>query len=112
MVKCVLVSEQIGDIREIESSLDRDLFYILKGPGTFIGQYEELDVVVMKCRESFVDLSNNQNRLPGALRDELVQGPILLVRMNQDAEPEDLTLEEYTRYFSYTLSSLSVSPPA
>jgi hypothetical protein len=100
MVKCVLISEQFGNIEEIETPLSSDMFYILKGPGTFMGQYEDLDVVVMKCRESFMDLSNNQNRLPPPYHDELVLGPILLVRMNQDAEPEDFTLEEYTRYFS------------
>ncbi len=100
MVKCVLISEQLGNIEEIETPLSSDMFYILKGPGTFMGQYEDIDVVVMKCRESFMDLSNNQNRLPPPYHDELVLGPILLVRMNQDAEPEDFTLEEYTRYFS------------
>jgi hypothetical protein len=100
MVKCVLISEQLGNIEEIETPLSSDMFYILKGPGTFMGQYEDLDVVVMKCRESFMDLCNNQNRLPPPYHDELVLGPILLVRMNQDAEPEDFTLEEYTRYFS------------
>ena len=100
MVKCVLISEQLGNIEEIETPLSSDMFYILKGPGTFIGQYEELDVVVMKCRESFMDLSNNQNRLPPPFDNELVLGPILLVRMNQNSEPEDFTLGEFTRYFS------------
>ena len=100
MVKCVLVSEQLGNIEEIETPLSSDMFYILKGPGTFIGQYEDIDVVVMKCRESFMELSTNQNRLPPPFDNECVLGPILLVRMNQNSEPEDFTLEEFTRYFS------------
>ena len=100
MVKCVLISEQLGNIEEIETPLSSDIFYILKGPGTFIGQYEDLDVVVMKCRESCVELSANQNRLPPPLDNEDVLGPILLVRMNKNSEPEDFTYEEFTRYFS------------
>lgn len=100
MVKCVLISEQLGNIEEIETPLGSDLFYILKGPGTFVGQYEDLDVVVMKCRESFADISHNQNVLPPPLDKEVVEGPILLVRMNHQSEPEDFTYEEFTRYFS------------
>jgi hypothetical protein len=100
MVKCVLISEQLGNIEEIETPLSSDMFYILKGPGTFIGQYEDLDVVVMKCRESCIELCVNQNRLPPPLDNEEVLGPILLVRMNKNSEPEDFTYEEFTRYFS------------
>lgn len=100
MVKCVLISEQLGAIEEIETSLDRDLYCILKGTGTFVGQYEDIDVVIMKCRESFMELSTNQNRLPHPFENEIVMGPVLLVRMNQNSEPEDFTHEEFTRYFS------------
>ncbi len=100
MVKCVLISEQFGNIEEIETPLGSDMFYILKGPGTFIGQYADIDVVVMKCRESLMDLSRNQNVLPPPFDTEVVEGPILLVRMNQNSEPEDFTVEEFTRYFS------------
>lgn len=100
MVKCVLINEQLGDIQEIETPLQKDLYMILKGPGTFIGQYEDLNVVVMKCRESPFELGINQNRLPGPLENEEVRGPILLIRMNEFSEPEDFTLHEFeTRYF-------------
>jgi hypothetical protein len=100
MVKCVLISEQFGNVEEIETPLGSDIFYILKGPGTFIGQYEDLDVVVMKCRESLTELARNQNTLPPPLDKEVVEGPILLVRMNSQSEPEDFTFGEFTRYFS------------
>ena len=99
MVKCVLIHEGLGDIEEIDTPLQQDLYMILKGPGTFIGQYEHLNVVVMKCRESPFELSPNQNRLPEPIGDEPVLGRILLIRMNEHAEPEDFTLQEFTRYF-------------
>jgi hypothetical protein len=100
MVKCVLINEALGDIQEIETPLQKDLYMILKGPGTFVGQYGDIDVVVMKCRESPFELLINQNKLPHPLEDEVIQGPILLVRMNEFSEPEDFTLHEFeTRYF-------------
>jgi hypothetical protein len=100
MVKCVLIQESLGDIQEIETPLGQDLYTILKGTSTFIGQYEHLNVVIMKCRESFVSLEKNQNTLFHPFENEEVYGPILLVKMNEDAHPEDFTLDDYcTRYF-------------
>ena len=97
MVKCVLISEKLGEIREIDSPLQRDIYALLKGPGTFLGQYEEHEVVIMKCREreSLIELVRNENKLPKPFDEELVLGPILLVRMNEASEPEDFTLQEY-----------------
>jgi hypothetical protein len=100
MVKCVLINEELGDIQEIETPLQKDLYMILKGPGTFIGQYEDLNVVVMKCRESLFELGVNQNRLPEPLENEEVRGPILLIRMNEFSEPEDFTLKDFTHNFT------------
>jgi hypothetical protein len=99
MVKCVIINEKLGDIDEIDTPLQKDIYIILKGPGTFIGQYEDLNVVVMKCRESPLELELNQNKLPPPLENEEVMGPILLVRMNEHSEPEDFTHQEFTRYF-------------
>ena len=95
MVKCVLIGESWGDIRVIDSPLQRDIYTLLKGPGTFIGQYEHVDVVIMKCRDSIFDLELNQNTLPEPYQNEQVFGPILLVRMNENSEPEDFTLQEF-----------------
>jgi hypothetical protein len=95
MVKCILISETPGDISEIETNLGADLYTILKGPGTFIGQYPDMNIVVMKCRESLLDLRLNENKLPPPFDDEVVLGPILLVRMNDLSEPENLVYEEF-----------------
>ena len=95
MVTCVLISEEDGNISEIETPLRSDLYKILKGPATFIGQWPEIDVVIMKCRESHFDLLENRNKLPAPFHEELVIGPILLVRMDINSEPANFTLEEY-----------------
>jgi hypothetical protein len=95
MVRCVLISEEEGNITEIETPLGADLYQILKGPGTFIGQWPDIDVVIMKCRESYFTLMENRNVLPAPFQDEKVTGPILLVRMDEHSEPQDFTLEEY-----------------
>jgi hypothetical protein len=99
MVKCVLIGEDFGDIQEIESPLQKDLYTLLKGPGTFIGQYSSASVVIMKCRESIFELKMNQNTLPVPYENEEVFGPILLVRMNEYAEPEDFTLQEFVTLY-------------
>jgi hypothetical protein len=95
MVKCVLISEDPGNISEIETPLGADIYYILKGPSTFIGQIpigddEDDNIVIMACRESQFDLMENRNSVPGVT--ETVRGPILLVRMDKDAEPKDLEI--------------------
>ena len=95
MVKCIHILENFGDIREIETPLQKDIFTLLKGPGTFVGQYPEIDVVVMKCRESIFSLELNQNKLPKPFENEQILGPILLIRMNENSDPEDFTLQEF-----------------
>jgi len=113
MVKCVLISEKLGEIREIESPLQRDIYALLKGPGTFLGQYEDIDVVIMKCRqrESLMELVRNENKLPKPFDEELILGPILLVRMSEASEPEDFTLQEFYKLADLNLNPILEGPP-
>ena len=100
-VKAVLFSEEEGHITEIVldiSSEKREIFKILKGSATFIGQWPELDVVIMKCRESIFELLENRNKLPKPFDEERTFGPILLVRMDENSEPQNFTLEEYHQF--------------
>ena len=98
MVKCVLISEDPGNVSEIETPLKgNDIFRILKGPPTFIGQIE--DIVIMKCESSQFDLMENRNIVPTV--DEIVFGPILLVKMNENSEPEDLTIDEWMTFLPF-----------
>jgi hypothetical protein len=98
MVRCVLISEEEGNISEIETPLGSDMYKILKGTSTFIGQWPEIDVVIIKCGESPFELLDNRNILPRPFGAEHVTGPILLVRMDCYAVPQDFTLKEYQEF--------------
>lgn len=83
----VIVCEQEGHILEIQMEL-KDIPRLLKGSSTIQGAYPEHDVVVLKCDESPFDLMQNQN-MPE------LSGPALFVRMDENSEPQDLTLAEF-----------------
>lgn len=96
MVVCVLISEEEGSFSEVDINIQgTDLYRLLKGTGTFIGQFPDSDIVIMKNEESFFDLMENRNKLPEPFHDEHVLGPILLIRMDENADPRDFTLSEY-----------------
>lgn len=97
-VKAVLIHEQKDNIEEIMldiSPVKNEVFQHLKGPATFIGQWPHKEVVIMKCRDSPIELQTNENTLPIPFNLEVVQGPILLVRMDAESNPQDFTLKEY-----------------
>ena len=96
-VKAILINIRKDDIKEIDldiSTKTSQVSQYLGGPGTFIGQGPEQDVVIMKCRESIFDHGFNQNKLAVPFHEEIVVGPILLIRMDENSEPKDLTLAE------------------
>lgn len=96
-MKAVLINETYGNIIEIDLDISpkkNQIFKLLKGPGTFVGQWPDSDVVIMKCRESIFELQVNQNRLSEPFDKELIHGPILFIRMDENAEHKDLTLTE------------------
>lgn len=96
-MKAVLVSETFGNVSEIDLDIHpkkNEIFKILKGPGTFVGQWPDSDVVIMKCRESIFDLQKNENTLSEPFDKEVIYGPILFIRMDENADHQDLTLNE------------------
>ena len=98
--KVVILHEKLGDIQEIELDLaphENEAHLGLMRHPTFIGQWPELDVVVMK---SEVGTVHNENVLPEPFDYEEVLGPILLVRMDENSEPQDFTLDEYRAFTS------------
>lgn len=100
MVTCVLLSEDEGNISEVDINIHgNDLYKLLKGTGTFIGQFPDTDIVIMKCDESLFELLENRNKLPEPFHDEVVNGPILLIRMDDNADPRDFTISEYLRRY-------------
>ena len=92
----VLVCEQEGHVIEVEMVL-KDIPRLLKGTATIQGAYPDDDIVILRCDESPFDLMQNQN-MPEVL------GPVLFVRMDENSEPQDLTLEEYHRVVGSTPS--------
>lgn len=91
MTIAVLIHEQRHDIQEIELNIN-EIYTTLSGRATFIGQWPEIDVVIMKAVTAERE---NENQLPPPFHEEHVNGKILLVRMDKDSEPQDFTLKEY-----------------
>lgn len=100
MKKAVLLHEDQGVIREIDLDITprrNEIFTLLGGRQTFIGQWPDLDVVILKAERAPI---KNQNTLPHPFDTEDVYGKILLVRMDEHSEPQDFTLTEYTSFAS------------
>lgn len=100
MTLAVLIRETFGDMRQIELDIDpkkNEIFKILSGSPTFIGQWPDIDVVIMKAQRA---TTINENVLPAPFSKEEVHGSILLVRMDENSDPQDFTLEEYVSFLS------------
>jgi len=94
-VKAVVIHEEEGNIDEIDLDIDpkkNEIYKILSGRGTFIGQWPEIDVVIMK---GVGGGKPNENTLPHPFHGEEVLGKILLIRMDKDSEPLDFTKVEF-----------------
>ena len=99
MTKAVLIREEVADVVEIDINIDpvkNEIFKVLQGPATFVGQWPELDVVIMK--RASAEGEQNENTLPSPFSGECILGKILLVRMDEDSEPQDFTLDEYNKF--------------
>jgi hypothetical protein len=104
MTNAVLIHEDVDRIDDITVDIDpskREIFQILQGPATFIGQWPQLDVVIMKCVRGNI---KNLNILPTPFDNESVHGKILLMRMDKNSEPQDFTLDEYLQFIKETSS--------
>ena len=98
MVKAVLLNERRNDVHEINVDLSpekNEICKILRGKATFLGQWEEELVVILKCKESVFNLKLNENVLPRPFSNMDVDGRILLIRMDEESEPQDFTKVEY-----------------
>jgi|TARA_Y100000389_G_scaffold75337_1_gene71989 hypothetical protein len=98
MNKAVLIHEKKDWVEEIDLDIapsKNQIFKLLQGRQTFIGQWPDIDVVIMKPEDG---VSKNENTLPYPFSSEEVYGKILLVRMDADSEPQDFTLKEYISF--------------
>ena len=98
MTKAILICENIGHVQEIDLDITpskNEIFKLLCGRQTFIGQWPDIDVVIMKPEDG---KTKNENVLPPPFDVEEVYGKILLVRMDKNSEPQDFTLDEYNSF--------------
>ena len=112
-VKAVFINID-GDVTEIDVNITgkkNEIFKLLKGSPTFIGQWPELDVVIMKCRDSILELERNTYILPPPFETEDTLGSILMVRMDENSDPQDFTLSEY-RDFARASTPHPEAPPS
>tara|TARA_R110001606_G_scaffold3987_3_gene19001 strand:+ start:1545 stop:1868 length:324 start_codon:yes stop_codon:yes gene_type:complete len=99
MNKAILIREKLGDIIEIDLDISphkNEIFKILEGRQTFIGQWPDIDVVIMKPEDGKM---KNENILPHPFDAEEVYGKILLVRMDENSEHRNFTLNEYNSFY-------------
>jgi hypothetical protein len=98
MTKAVLIHEELGHVEEIDLDIapsKNEIFKLLCGRQTFIGQWPDIDVVIMKPEDGKV---KNENNLPHPFDVEDVYGKILLVRMDENSDPQDFTLDEFNSF--------------
>lgn len=95
MTLAVLIHEDENHIEQIHLDIEptkNEIFKLLSGRATFIGQWPDIDVVIMKPE---VGLIKNDNILPEPFHEEEIAGKILLVRMDENSDPQDFMLDEY-----------------
>ena len=95
-VKAVLIGTSKDEVKEISldiSSRNSQITQYLGGSATFIGQWIDHDIVIMKCREPLF-ARINKNILAKPFHIEKTLGPILLIKMDESSHPQDLTLKE------------------
>ena len=107
MTHAVLINEKRNDIHEINIDIAPDkneIYKLLRGKASFLGQWPDEQVVIVKCDpdDSPFELNLNRNRLTRPFTNMLVFGRILLIRMDDDAEPQNFTLKEYHRMTQLT----------
>ena len=76
----VLIHEKLDQIQEVELDLAphvNEAHILLERHPTFIGQWPEIDVVIMKSEIGEIP---NENNLPEPFSNEDVLGPILLIK--------------------------------
>lgn len=101
MVKAILIGTDRLDVKEIDLDIDprkNQISQIFSGRATFVGQWPDIDVVILKGVDGHTIL--NKHTLPHPFSDASVYGPILLVRMDSFSEPRDFTLDEYKSFRS------------
>jgi len=87
---------------------------LLGGKATFVGQWRSLDVVLMSLRHPSEETPRSAHKLPPPFQDDVVQGDVVLIRMDENSMPTDFTLAEYNEFVTRSVSAdaSSSSPSA
>lgn len=97
-MRALIIHEEEDMIIEIDldiSAKKNEIFKLLEGRQTFIGQWPDIDVVILKAENTLI---KNNNTLPPPFDTEDINGKILLVRMDENSEHQDFTLSEYNLF--------------
>jgi hypothetical protein len=101
VVKCVLLRAD-GSEEEMDVDMTPSLGKcqeILGGALTFLGQWEDLQVVILISKpDPANDLPPNKHKLQHPFSTEMVFGDILLTRSDDDGEAGHFDLTEYTTF--------------
>jgi hypothetical protein len=101
IVSCVFVPADTGIAEEIKLDMTPKLATPgkqLGGSPTFAGTITSLDVIIMALREPASGTAANSHILPAPMDSANIPGPILRIRMDENSEQQDFTLEEYKTY--------------
>jgi len=80
---------------------------LLGGKATFVGQWRSLDVVLMSLRNPSEETPRNAHQLPPPFQDDVVQGDIVLIRMDENSMPTDFTLAEYNEFTRQSVTDVA-----
>jgi hypothetical protein len=95
MNKAILIREKLGDVVEINLDIaphKNEIFKILEGRQTFIGQWPDIDVVIMKPEDGKV-----KNEAPD---EEEEEDDVPDEEGQMDIEPDEEEVVEEEEYFS------------
>mmetsp|Transcript_14379 Transcript_14379/g.19970 ORF Transcript_14379/g.19970 Transcript_14379/m.19970 type:complete len:174 (+) Transcript_14379:39-560(+) len=97
---CVLINDE-GVAEEIEVDMtpkEETPKKLIGGRVTFLGQWTDLQVVVMVADKPAEGAKENPHKLPFPFDSADVKGKILLVRMDESATPTNFTQGEYEAF--------------
>lgn len=103
MTRAVLINEKRNDVHEVDVDISpskNEIYKILKGKASFLGQWPDEQVVIVKRDHEDsppCELNLNQNKLPRPFTNMIVFGRMLLIRMDNNAEPQNFTIKEYNK---------------
>ena len=83
---------------------------VIGGTITLLGQWSSLQVIIIVAADQSENVAVNPHVLPSPFQNEKIRGKVLLLRMDDEARPEDFTVEEYNEFVKYSLENPQPEP--